>query len=362
MNDVFFFDYSKGTDILSGLRNVMERTAVFADMPRGSSVAVKLHMGERGNTTYIRPAFVSQIVEKVKKIGGRPFVTDTVALYPGSRDNQRKYLRTAAANGYVKESVGAPIVIADGDGEEGIAVPLDKTVSDCRMKEVAIALKIYEADLLVVLSHVKGHMITGFGGAVKNLGMGCVTRAAKREQHRMNPTLLDESKCNACGDCVDTCPSSAIAIVDGKPRQNEETCIYCSTCLFSCGSGAWFWERENKSRFQVYLAHAAQGVMQMFEGRAVFINLVQDVTPCCDCAAPAGLPLVADVGILASNDPVAIDKASLDLVDRAPVIHPSMPVTGPDKFGIMHGTDSLVHLAVAEQLSLGKMAYRLVAV
>ncbi len=360
MTDVFFFDYSTGADVLSGLQKVMEKTAVLGNMPQGSSVAVKLHMGEKGNITYIRPVFVRRIVDLTKKRGGNPFVTDTIALYPGSRNSRRKYLLTAASNGYVRQSVGAPIVIADGDGEERTNVRLEKVVEDCRMNEVGVANRIYEADYLVVLSHVKGHMITGLGGAIKNLGMGCVTRSAKRVQHRINPTLLDESKCNGCGDCIEVCPSSAITLIDGMPYHDAEACIYCSTCLFRCESGAWFWEKENKSRFQVYLAHAAAAVMQRFKGRAVFVNLIQDVTPCCDCASPAGLPLIADVGILASADPVAVDKASLDLIDKAPAIHPSLPATGPDRLGAMHGTDSLIQLRVAERLGLGSLAYRLI--
>jgi len=362
VSDVFFFDYSSGAEVLSGLQSVVERTGGLKEVTGSSSVAVKLHMGERGNTTYIRPVFVSKIVAQIKKRRGKPFVTDTVALYPGARSSQRKYLSTAASNGYVRQSVGAPIVIADGDGEDGVAIKLDKTVDNCRMKEVSIATKIYEADFLVALSHVKGHMITGFGGAIKNLGMGCVTRSAKREQHRMNPTLLEESKCDGCGACIDVCPTSALTLVEDRPGQDPETCIYCSTCLFACESSAWFWERANKLTFQVYLAHAAAAVMRCFEGRAVFVNLVQDVTPCCDCASPAGPPLIADVGILASTDPVAVDKASLDLVDKAPAIHSSFPERGRDRFGLLHGTDSLVQLRTAERLGLGSLAYRLIGV
>lgn len=360
MSDVFFFDYSAGADVLSGLRQLLQKGGFLKNIPDGASVAVKLHMGELGNITYIRPVFTRRIVDLVKEQGTSPFVTDTVALYPGSRDSRRKYLRTAAANGYVRQSMGAPIVIADGNGEDGVSVTLRRTVRRCAMRKVAVARGIYEADFLVVLSHVKGHMITGFGGAVKNLAMGCVTRSAKREQHRMNPVFLDESKCDGCGDCISACPSSALVMVDGRPQQSPENCIYCSTCLFTCESGAWFWKKENKSLFQVYLAHAASAVMQRFRQKAVFLNLLQDVTPCCDCAAPAGLPLIGDVGILASTDPVAVDMASLDLIDRASAIHPSMPAKGMDRLGTLHGTDSLIQLRVAEELGLGSSDYRLI--
>ena len=136
--------------------------------------------------------------------------------------------------------------------------------------------------------------------------------------------------------------------------------IALASCLFACDSAAWFWRRENKSLFQVYLAHAAGAVMERFRGKAVFLNLIQDVTPNCDCAAPAGLPLIADVGILASTDPVAIDMASLDLVDRASAVHPSLPAGCADRLGALHGTDSLVQLRVAEELGLGNVNYRLI--
>jgi len=231
MSEVFFFDYSKGENTLSGMESLCRESGILKLIPKGGAVAVKLHMGELGNTTYIRPVFVRRVVDLIRKAGGKPFVTDTTALYPGGRNTQSKYLFTAAFNGFVKESVGAPIVIADGDGYEGISVTVENVVKGCQLKEVKIATKIYQADFLLLLSHVKGHMITGFGGAVKNLGMGCVTKEAKREQHRLNPPLLDESKCNGCEACIEVCPSEAIMMQQGKAKRDLEKCIHCSTCL-----------------------------------------------------------------------------------------------------------------------------------
>jgi len=359
MSKVFFFDYSKGKNILSGMESLCIESQLLK-IPKGCSVAVKLHMGELGNITYIRPVFVRKVVDLIKKAGGKPFVTDTISLYPGERDTESKYLSTAAFNGFVKESVGAPIVIADGDGYEGIPVPVESKVKGCKLKEVKVATEIYRADFLLLLSHVKGHMITGFGGAIKNLGMGCVTKEAKREQHRVNPPLLDESKCNGCEACIEVCSSEAITMQQGKARRDLEKCIHCSTCLFECPSGALFWERSNKEQFQVYLAHAASAIMHRFKGRAGFINFVQDVTPHCDCAAPAGKAIVPDIGILASLDPVAIDKASLDLIDKAPHLLTPTPLTPPDRVGKLHQVDSLVQLKVAQRLGLGSLDYQLI--
>ena len=362
MSKVFFFDYSKEEDVLSGIESLFMESGLLKLMPENGSVAVKLHMGELGNITYIRPPFVRMVVDLIKKTGGKPFVTDTTALYPGGRDTAEKYLSTAAYNGFVLDSVGAPIVIADGDGYDGISVPIESAVKGCELKEVRIASEIYDAEVLLILSHVKGHMLTGFGGAIKNLGMGCVTKETKRAQHTVNGPAFDESECDGCGACVEVCPSGAIILEEGKIKQDLKKCLHCSTCLFECPTDAWFWRKGVKEQFQVYLAHAASGVLHRFEQKIGFINFVQDVTPHCDCAAPAGRAIVQDVGILASLDPVAIDKASLDLIDRAPVImSPALP-DPPDILGKMHNTDSLVHLRVAQRLGLGSLDYQLLTI
>jgi len=357
---VFFFDYSGGGDVLQGMEWLCRESGILDLIARNASVAVKLHMGELGNITYIRPAFVRRVVDLVKGVGGRPFVTDTTALYPGSRDSESKYLSTAAFNGFVEQSVGAPVVIADGDGYEGVTVKLSTVVQGCGLTEVKVGLKVYQADFLLVVSHFKGHMLTGFGGAVKNLGMGCVTKESKREQHSSNAPILDDPRCNGCGTCAEVCPTGAIAMQNGRPVRDPEKCIYCSTCLFECPSGALFWGADNKKRLQVYLAHAASAVMSRFSGKAAFINLVQDVTPNCDCAAPAGERIVPDIGVLASRDPVAIDKASSDLIDRAPVVLTSTPLVPPDRMGKLNQTDSLVQLNVAQRLGMGRLDYELV--
>jgi len=362
MSKVFFFDYAKEESVLSGIKNLCEQSAILEMIPKDGSVAVKLHMGELGNITYIRPVFVRRVVDIVKQAGGIPFITDTTALYPGGRGTESKYLSTAASNGFVKESIGAPVVIADRDGHDGISVPLKSTVDGCELKDVEIATRIYESSFLLVLSHVKGHMLSGFGGAIKNLAMGCVTKKSKSEQHRKNPPLLDDSKCDGCGACIKICPVDAITIEDGKAKRDSEKCIYCSTCLFECPSKAIFWETYSKELFQKYLAHAAYAVLHKFEGRIGFINFVQDITPYCDCAAPAGKPVVPDIGILASLDPVAIDKASMDLIDQSPTILSSRHLTPPDILGKMHNLDSLVTLKVAQRLGMGKLDYEMVTI
>ena len=360
MSKVFFFDYSKEKSILSGMGSLCRESAILDLIPEGGTVAVKLHMGEVGNITYIRPAFVRRVVDLVKKVGGKPFVTDTTALYPGGRDTEDKYLSTAAFNGFVESGLGAPVVIADGDGYEGVPVPVENIVEGCEIREVEVATKIYEASFLLVLSHVKGHMLAGFGGAIKNLAMGCVTKKSKSEQHWVTSPVLDESKCDGCGACAKICPTGAITMVQERPKCNMEKCLHCSTCLFECPSGALYWKEGAKDQFQICLAHAASAVWRKFEGKIGFVNFVQDITPYCDCAAPAGKAIVPDIGILASLDPVAVDKASLDLIDQSPAIMTTGPLTPPDILGKMHNTSSLAHLRVASSLELGSLEYQLI--
>jgi len=193
--------------------------------------------------------------------------------------------------------------------------------------------------------------------------MGCVSTETKRAQHRVNmPIFAEERECNGCGKCSDACPPDAITLVDGKPRRVDAECTYCGTCYFKCPSHCWIWPPGSKEKLQVYLGHAASAVFSRFKGKVVFVNFIQDVVPYCDCAAPSGNPVVQDVGITLSLDPVAIDKASLDLVDKSPIIPGATSAKPPDILGKMHHTSSLVQLETAEKLGAGSTKYKLVSV
>ena len=343
------------------MRNLFTKSSFADSMSPEKSVAIKLHMGELGNVTYLRPFFVRRVADLVKRAGGEPFVTDTTALYPGARGTPERYLGTAAANGFTEAGIGAPVVIAD-EGDEGVAVTIESPVEGCELKEAKVAAKIYHADSLLILSHAKGHMQTGFGGAMKNLGMGCVTKEGKAASHSANTQEFDESKCDACGQCVEACLRDALALVEGRIVRDRERCMGCGSCMFVCSSDAFYVPLAGRELFEVNIAHTACAVLKNFKGRAGFINFVQDVTPMCDCAAPAGKPIVQDVGILASLDPVAIDKASIDLIDQAPVIVSPAPASPPDLLGKIHGIDSLVQLRTAEKLGMGSLEYNLITI
>jgi len=356
---ILFFDYSKNDDVLDRIRGYF-RSIVEATVSRGDRVTVKVHMGEYGNLTYLRPPFVREFVMLVREAGGRPFVTDTTTLYPNQRFTADQYLRTAASNGFTRDSVGAPIIIADGPlGYSGVDQKLRKTVDGCEIKNIKVAKAIANSDAMVVLSHTKGHMLSGFGGAIKNLAMGCTTKEGKAAQHFANRAALNVDKCNGCGKCVGACPFDAVRIERSKHTKILSKCMSCNNCYFDCTEGALYLPEDAKTIFQINLAHAAQAVTARFrKGKITYINFLQDITKACDCCTPSGIPLTSDIGILGGEDPVAIDKASIDLIDRAPTYRENLERN--DTLGRLNGTSSLIHLKTAEKLGLGTLSYDLV--
>ena len=357
-SEVFFFPYDKGRAFLRGLRTVFSKVADVVS--KGDSVAVKIHMGEYGGSAYLRPPMVRRVCDLIKEAGGRPFVTDTTTLYPLGRFTASQYLATAARNGFTEESMGVPVVIADGEqGYDGESVDIPRQISGCSLDRIRIAREIFNADSLLVLSHVKGHEQAGFGGSIKNVAMGCVTKESKGAQHRANRAIIDISKCNGCGQCVEACPFKALSLVDEKMVRDNEKCMDCSHCLYLCPEDVYSLPPGAKERFQVSLAHAAAGVLSRFDSKAAFINVIQDVTQSCDCVAPSGFPVVPDIGILASTDVVAVDKASLDLIAERRPLGKFADISSPDILGKINGTDSLIQIRTAHELGLGNMAYEL---
>jgi hypothetical protein len=357
-SEVFFFQYDRGRAFLRGLKLLFPKVA--SVISAGDSVAVKVHMGEYGSSAYLRPPIVRRVCDLVKEAGGKPFVTDTTALYPARRFTARQYLATAAYNGFTEESMGVPVVIADGKrGYDGEWVDVGKQVSDCSLDKVKIAREIFNADSMVVLSHLKGHELSGFGGSIKNVAMGCVTKESKAAQHRVNLGVIDRSKCSGCGQCVEACSFKALSLLQEKVMRDEEKCMNCNNCLYTCPENVFSLPPHAKETFQVYLAHAAAAVLGQFRSKVAFVNFIQDVTPLCDCVTPSGLPVVPDIGILASTDVVAVDKASLDMIAQSKPVGEFANISSPDILGKINGADSLVQIRTAQKLGLGNMAYQL---
>ncbi|MFU8796626.1 MAG: DUF362 domain-containing protein [Dehalococcoidia bacterium] len=357
-SEVFFFPYSRSRGYLKELRVLFSRVA--DAVSSGDSVAVKTHMGEYGNTGHLRPPIVRRVCDLVKEAGGRPFVTDTTTLYPGRRFTATQHLATAAFNGFTEESLGVPIIIADGEqGYDGVCVDIPGRMTECPFDTVKVARKILDADSMIVLSHVKGHFLAGFGGAIKNLAMGCVTKESKAAQHGATRALMDASLCNGCGECVDVCLYGAMALVNDRVVRDEEKCMSCNRCFFLCRQGVFTLPPQAREKFAVRVAHAAAGVAGRFRSRSAYMNFVQDVTPLCDCVAASGLPVVPDIGILASRDAVAIDRASLDLIAQSKAMSEFAHASYPDILGSLNDADSLEQVRVAQLLGMGTMEYEL---
>ena len=357
-SEVFFFPYDRGRAFLRGLRALFPKVANV--ISAGDSVAVKVHMGEYGGSAYLRPPIVRRVCDLIKEAGGKPFVTDTTALYAGGRFTASQYLVTATSNGFTEQSVGAPVIIADGEqGYDGEWVDIPTRVSNCSLEKIKIGAKIWDAHAMIVLSHLKGHELSGFGGSIKNVAMGCVTKESKAAQHRVNRGVMDVSRCTGCGKCVEACAFQALSLCGQKLVRDEEKCMNCNNCLYTCPEDVFSLPPRAKERFQVYLAHAAAGVLSRFQDKAAFINFVQDVTPLCDCVTPSGLPVVPDIGILASTDVVAVDKACLDLIAQIKPMGKFARARSSDILGKINGTDSLIQIGTAHELGLGSMEYQL---
>jgi uncharacterized Fe-S center protein len=324
--------------------------------------AIKLHFGEQGNDSYVRPAFVRQVVDKIKACGGKPFITDTNTLYTGSRNNTVDHMNTAIAHGFDYAVVGAPLIIADGLAGEWYK---DTQIAKKHFTSVKIAGGILSAPSMIVMSHFKGHALSGFGGAIKNLGMGCAPGAGKMDPHKGMTPIVDEAGCVACGVCIEACPRGAITLENGVSRINRDLCAGCGDCMMRCTTSSISFDLDRYGRtFIEMLTEYAFGATT--GKRAIgYFNFLLQITPDCDCVPWSDAPIVPDIGILASTDPVAIDAASVDLVNQQQGL-PGTRLTsnlaqGEDKFkGVWGDTDGTLQLTYGEEIGLGSRSYDLI--
>ncbi|MGZ3539559.1 MAG: DUF362 domain-containing protein [Thermodesulfobacteriota bacterium] len=373
---VYFSDLKveSGKTLLDKLDILLDRANLGGKIREKDLVAVKLHFGEKGNTAYVRPIFLRRVVDRIRQYRGKPFLTDTNTLYTGSRSEAVSHLITAFENGFTESVVNAPIVIADGlRGNSAVKVRIDKPI----FKTVSIAREICMTDALVVVTHFKGHELSGFGGALKNLGMGCSSRQGKLSQHSNISPKVKGKVCKGCETCLTWCAQEAISMLplksgvetkQGIASIDPKKCVGCGECILSCPSGAiqiqW---NENIPIFQKKMVEHACGAIQKKKGKVLYINFLTQISPACDCYGYSDTPIVRDIGILSSEDPVAIDQASVDLVykeegNRSSKLSKNWEPEG-DKFrAIYPEVDWNIQLGYAEEIGMGTRNYELIRV
>ncbi len=314
---VFFTDFRTTHDqgLAIKLQKLMHKAGVDSIDFVGKFVAIKLHFGEPGNLAFLRPNYAKAVADVVKELGGKPFLTDCNTLYPGRRKNALEHLYTAAENGFNYISCGCPIIIGDGlKGTDDVEVPVHNGEL---VKMAKIGHAVMDADIIISLSHFKGHEATGFGGALKNLGMGCGSRAGKMEQHSSGTPKVNQEKCRGCQLCQKSCANNGIYYDEaGKANINPDNCVGCGRCIGSCNFDAIYVVEDHAvTILDQKIAEYTQAVCY---GRPHFhVSLVQDVSPACDCYGSNDAPMLPDIGMFASFDPVALDQACADACLKA---------------------------------------------
>ena len=330
----------------------------------GKYVAVKIHFGEPGNLAFLRPNYAKAVCDVIKELGGKPFLTDCNTLYVGGRKNALDHLDSAYENGFNPFQTGVHSIIADGiKGTDEVLVPVS---GGEYVKEAKIGHAVMDADIIISLSHFKGHENAGFGGALKNLGMGCGSRAGKMEMHSAGKPTVAQNLCIGCGACVRICAHDAPHIVNRKASIDHTKCVGCGRCIGVCPRDAV--EASLDEKGDILNCKIAEYAKAVIDGRPHFhISLVIDVSPFCDCHSENDVPIVPDIGMFASFDPVALDAACADAVLRAPVMAGSLldevEHTHGDHFtDVSPNTDWRRQITHGEKIGIGSSHYELIEV
>lgn len=295
--------------------------------------AIKIHFGEYGNLAFLRPNYAKVIADIVKEQGGKAFLTDCNTLYVGSRKNAVDHLETAYMNGFTPYATGCPVIIADGlKGTDEVLVPVEGEY----VKEAKIGRALMDADILISLTHFKGHESTGFGGAIKNIGMGGGSRAGKMEQHSAGKPYVNKRLCVGCGMCTRVCAHDAITIDERKAQINHDKCVGCGRCVGVCPKDAVTPGLSESN--DILNCKMAEYTLAICKDRPCFhISLICDVSPNCDCHPENDRPIIPNVGMLASFDPVALDMACADLCNQQPVLSNSVLAENIEQHKHEHG-------------------------
>lgn len=343
------------------LRRLLEKSGMGTIDFTDKFVAIKIHFGELGNLAFLRPNYAKVVADFVKEKGGKPFLTDCNTLYVGSRKNALDHLETAMLNGFGPMTTGCHVIIADGlRGEDDVAIP----VNGQYIKEAKIGRAVADADIVISLNHFKGHECTGFGGALKNLGMGCGSKAGKLEMHAAGKPQVEKDLCIGCGWCQKNCAHGAIVVTDRKASLDTTKCAGCGRCIGVCPKGAVHSpDDESNDVLNCKIAEYSKAVIA---GKPNFhINMVMDISPCCDCHAENDAPILPDVGMFASFDPVAVDRACADACMKLDPMPNSrltdMPHISDDHFHNSYPvTDWRSQLTHAEKIGIGTETYELI--
>ena len=311
---VFFTDFRtlmNGEPIPHKLQRLI-RTAGIGNIDfDGKFVAIKMHFGELGNVSFLRPNYAKAVVDVVSGLGGKPFLTDCNTMYPGFRKNALEHLYCAWENGFTPLSAGAPVIIADGlKGTDDIDVPVP---GGEYVSEAHIGRAVMDADIFISLSHFKGHEEAGFGGAIKNIGMGCGSRAGKKDQHSAGKARIDEVLCRGCRKCQKECANEGLLYNEERRKMTvTDKCVGCGRCLGACNFDAIGF--ADSVATEMLGRRMAEYALAVVDGRPHFhISLIMDVSPNCDCHSENDAPLIPNIGMLCSFDPVALDQACVDL-------------------------------------------------
>ena len=311
---VYFTDFrtkANGDGLPTKLKKLIKKAGL-ADLDLdGKFVAIKMHFGEMGNISYLRPNYARAVVDVIKELGGKPFLTDCNTLYPGSRKNALEHLYCAWENGFTPLTVGCPILIGDGlKGTDEVEIPV---AGGEYVEKAKIGRAVMDADVFISLNHFKGHENARFGGAIKNIGMGCGSRAGKCEQHISGQPTINEDLCRGCKKCMALCANDGLIFDETTKKMSvdKDHCLGCGRCIGACNFDAISFEDFHAPRLlNCKMAEYAKAVL---DGRPHFhISLVVDVSPNCDCHCENDAPILPNIGMFVSKDPLALDQACVD--------------------------------------------------
>lgn len=371
VSNVYFTDLrvKNGDNLLTKLQRLIKTAGIGNIDFTDKYVAIKMHFGEPGNLAFLRPNYAKAVADVVKELGGKPFLTDCNTLYVGGRKNALDHLDSANLNGFNPTTTGCQIIIADGlKGTDEALVPVE---GGTYIKEAKIGRAVMDADVFISLNHFKGHEATGFGGALKNIGMGCGSRAGKMEMHSAGKPHVDQNLCVGCQMCAKICAHDAPEFENKKATINHDKCVGCGRCIGVCPKDAILSASDESN--EILNCKIAEYTKAVIDNRPHFhISLVIDVSPYCDCHGENDAAIVPNVGMFASFDPVALDMACAEAVNAQPVLSNSMLGDRSEEERACHNHDHFhsifpetcweTAISHGEKIGIGNSKYKLITV